>query len=104
MSMFHFFVIEHFVFFSPLSKKLRFVSFLFEIPTKKTFLSISISNWLQSMVVRLDISYKKIFFKHLLLFPSDPHLFFKKQLLSFRFDHFILVNIYFCFVYTYIFL
>ena len=73
MSMFHFFVIEHFVFFSPSQK--NFISFWFEIPTKKTFLSISISNWLQSMVVGLDISYKKIFFKHLLLFRSDPHLF-----------------------------
>ena len=47
----------------------------------------------------LDI--KKNFFKHLLLFRSDPHLFLNNY---FRFDLYFLVTIYFCFVYIYIFL
>ena len=54
MSMFRFFVIEQFVFYCPSEKKLCFVSFLFEIEIKKTFLNISIS--------------KKIFLKLLTIF------------------------------------
>ena len=97
-----FFCDRTFCFFPPSQK--NFVLFRFCLKYQKTtFLCILISNWLQSMVVRLDISYTKFFVKHLLLFRSDPHLIlnnyfrlvsifffgnhlllFYKQLLSFR--------------------
>ena len=58
-----FFLWSNISFFSSPSQK-NFVSFSFclQYQKKQTFLSISISNWLQSMVVWLDISYKKNFF------------------------------------------